>query len=64
LPIVLCGCGTWLLILRDEHMVRLFENRVLRRVFGPKMDEVTGNGQNYIMRSLAICTPYPTLCGW
>jgi hypothetical protein len=33
-------------------------------VFGPKRDEVTGNGENYIMRSLMICTPYPILCGW
>ena len=32
----------------------MFENRVLRRVFGPKRDEVTGNGENYIMRSLVI----------
>ena len=36
----------------------------LLRVFGPKRDEVTGNGENYIMRSLVICTPYPILCGW
>ena len=39
----------------------MFENRVLRRVFGPKRDEVTGNGENYIMRSLGIFTPYPIL---
>jgi hypothetical protein len=37
---------------------------VLRRVFGPKRDEVTGNGENYIMMSLMICTPYPIFCGW
>jgi len=42
----------------------VFENRVLRRVFGPKRDEVTGNGENYIMRSIVICTPYRILCGW
>jgi hypothetical protein len=36
-------------------MLKVFENRVLRRVFGPKRDEVTGNGENYIMRSLMIC---------
>ena len=64
LPVVLYGCETWSLTFREELRLRVFENRVLRRVFGPKMDEVTGNGQNYIMRSLAICTPYPTLCGW
>jgi len=44
--------------------LRVFENRVLRRVFGSKRDEVTGNGENYITRSLGIFTPYPILCGW
>jgi len=42
LPIVLYGCETWLLTLRDERRMQVFENRVLRRVFGPKRDEVTG----------------------
>ena len=42
LPVVLYGCETWSLTLRDEHRLRVFENRVLRRVFGPKRDEVTG----------------------
>jgi hypothetical protein len=42
LPVVLCGCETWSLILREEHRLRLFENRVLRRIFCPKTDEVTG----------------------
>jgi len=41
-PVVLCGCETWLLTLREERRLRVFENRVLRRVFGPKRDEVTG----------------------
>jgi hypothetical protein len=41
-PVVLCGCGTWSLTLRKEHILRVFENRVLRRIFGPKRDEVTG----------------------
>ena len=41
--------------------MRVFENRVLRRVFGPKRDEVTGNEENYIMKSLVICTPYRIL---
>ena len=40
--VVLCGCETWSFTLREESMVRVFENRVLRRVFGPKRDEVTG----------------------
>jgi len=41
LPLVLYGCETWSLILREERRLRVFENRVLRRVFGPKRDEVT-----------------------
>jgi len=42
LPIVLYGCETWSLTLREEWKLRLFENMVLRRIFGPRMDEVTG----------------------
>src|SRR5215469_7229982 len=42
LPVVLYGCETWSLTLREELRLRVFENRVLRRVFGPKRDEVTG----------------------
>jgi hypothetical protein len=41
LPLVLYGCGTWSLTLREELMLRVFENRVLRRIFGLKWDEVT-----------------------
>ena len=64
LPVVLYGCETWSLTLREERRLRVFENRVLRRVFGSKRDEVTGNGKNYIRRSLGIFTPYPIMCGW
>jgi len=42
LLIVLYGCETWSLTLREERSLKVFENRVLRRVFGPKNDEVTG----------------------
>jgi hypothetical protein len=42
LPVVLYGCETWSLTLREEHRLRVFEKRVLRRVFGPKRDEVIG----------------------
>jgi hypothetical protein len=41
LRVVLCGCETWSLTLREEHRLGVFENRVLRRIFGPKRDEVT-----------------------
>ena len=39
---VFCGCETWSLALREEHRLRVFENRVLRRIFGPRRVEVTG----------------------
>jgi len=42
LPVVLYGCETWSLTLREERRLGVFENRVLRRVFEPKRDEVTG----------------------
>jgi len=42
LPVVLYGCETWSLTLREERRLRMFENRVLRRIIGPKRDEVTG----------------------
>jgi hypothetical protein len=42
LPGVLCGCETWSLTLREERRLRVFENRVLRKVFGPKRDKMTG----------------------
>jgi len=41
LPVVLYGCETWSLTLREDHRLRVFENRVLRRIFGPKREEMT-----------------------
>jgi hypothetical protein len=41
-PVVLYGCETWSLTLREEHRLRMFENRVLRRIFVPRRDEVIG----------------------
>jgi len=43
--------------------LRVFENRVLRRTFGPMGDDVTGEWRNYIMRSLMICTSHPIFFG-
>ena len=55
LPVVVYGCETWSLTLWEERRLRVFENRVLRRVFGPKRDEVMGKWKkNYIMRSLTF----------
>jgi hypothetical protein len=59
-PVVLYGFETWSLTLREERRLSVFENRV----FGPKRDEITGNGENYIMRILVVCTRYPILYGW
>ena len=59
MPVVLYGCETWSLTMREERRLRVSENRVLRRIFGPKTDEVIKSGENYIMRSLMICTPHP-----
>ena len=41
----------WSLTVREERELRVFENRVLRRIFGPRRDEVTGNGGDFIKRS-------------
>jgi hypothetical protein len=52
LPVVLYGCETWSLTLREEHRLGMFENRVLRRVFGPKWDEVTGEWRKLVKSEL------------
>jgi hypothetical protein len=44
LPVVLYGCETWSLTLREEHKLRVFENGALRRIFGPKRREAPGDG--------------------
>jgi len=49
---VLYGCETWSLTLRKEHRLRVFENRVLRRIFGDKRDEVTENWRRLHMEEL------------
>jgi hypothetical protein len=56
LPVVLYGCETWSLTLREDHRLRVFENRVLRRIIGPKRDEVTGNGGSCTVRNFIMCT--------
>jgi len=52
LPVVLYGCETWSLTLREERKLRVFENSVLRRLFGPKRDEVTGEGKKLYNKEL------------
>ena len=52
------GCEAWCVTLREEHSLRVFENRLLRRIFGPKRDEVTGKWRRYLMRSFMICAAH------
>jgi hypothetical protein len=54
LPVVLYGCETWFLTSREEHRLRMFENRILRRIFGPKRDEVTGEWRKLHSEELHI----------
>ncbi|KAJ4440062.1 hypothetical protein ANN_08193 [Periplaneta americana] len=59
LPVLLYGCETWTLTLREEHRLRVFENKVLRKIFGAKRDEVTGEWrklQNTELHAL-YCSP-------
>jgi len=59
---VLFGCETWSLTLREERGLMVFENMVLRRIFGPERDEVTGERRKlHSERSLITCTPRPIL---
>jgi hypothetical protein len=54
--VVLYGCETWSLTVREEHKLRVFEDRVLRRIFEPKRDGVTGGEESCITRTFIICT--------
>jgi hypothetical protein len=55
LPVVLYGCETWSLTVREERKLRVFENRALR-IFGPKRDGVTGGWRNLYNEELHNCT--------
>ena len=59
LPVVLYGCETWSLTLREERKLRVFENMVLRRIFGPRRDEVTGGCRRMHNEELSdlYCSP-------
>jgi hypothetical protein len=61
LPFVLYGCETWSPTLREEHRLRVFENRVLRRVFGPKRDEVTGEWRKLHNEELSDRSSLPNI---
>jgi len=55
-----CGCDTWSLIQREKHRLRVFENRVSRKIFGPKRKEVTGEWRRLHNKKLLTCIPYQT----
>jgi len=59
LHVVLYGCENWSLTLREEHRLKVSENRVLRRIFGPKRDEVTGQWRKLHIEKLndLYCSP-------
>jgi hypothetical protein len=61
LPVVLYGCETWSLTLREEHILGVFENRVLGRIFGPKRDEVTGEWRKLHNEELRDLYPSPSI---
>ena len=63
LPVVLYGCETWSLTLREERKLRVIENMVLRRIFGPRRDEVTGELRRLHNEELNDLYPHPILCG-
>jgi len=63
LPVVLYGCETWSLELREESRLRVFENRVLRKVYGPKRAEVTGEWRKLHNEELNDLYSLPNIVG-
>jgi hypothetical protein len=63
LSVVLYGCGTWSLTLREERKLGVFENRVLRRIFWPNREGISEDMRKIHKRSLMISTPRQILFG-
>jgi hypothetical protein len=61
--VVMYGCATWSLTLREEPRLRVFENRELRRIFGPQRNEVTGEWKRLYNEELNELYPHPILFG-
>jgi hypothetical protein len=61
--VVLYGCETWSLTLREEHRLRPFENRVLRRIFGPKREELMGDWRKMHNKELHYLYSSPNIIG-
>jgi len=62
-PVVSYGFEAWSVTLSEVHRLRVFKNGVLRKIFVPKRDEVTGEWRRLIMRNFMICAPYKILFG-
>jgi len=60
---VLYGCETWSLALREERKLRVFKNRVLRKIFGPRRDVATGEWRRLHNEEIMTFIPYPILFG-
>ena len=63
LPVVFYGCENWSLTVGEERSLRVFENGVLRRIFGSKWDEVTGEWRKLYKEELSDVYPHPMLFG-
>ena len=63
LPVVLYGCETWTLTWREERKLKVFENMVLRRIFGPRRDEVTGEWRRLHKEEVNDFYSSPKICG-
>ena len=61
MSVVLYGHETWSLTLREEHRLRVFENKVLRRIFGPKRDEVKGEWRRLHSEELKVLYSSPNI---
>ena len=63
LPVVLYGCETWSVTLTEEHRLRVFENKALRKIFGAKKDEITGEWRKLHIAELHALYSLPNIIG-
>jgi hypothetical protein len=60
LPLILYGCKTWFLTLKEENRLRMFENRVLRKIYGTKREEVAGDWRMHNEELFLSLVPQPS----